>query len=107
MVQSLAGEDFPVVEARRVVDALVAEVPLANRKVICRPSRSSLRSKTPFRWLYFPVMIEAREGEQIEFVQKQLSSLMPSLAIRSMCGVSLMTLPYAPIACAAWSSVMM
>jgi hypothetical protein len=54
-----------------------------------------------------PVRIVARLGEQIEFVQKQASKRIPSAARRSICGVALMRLPYAPMACAAWSSAMM
>jgi hypothetical protein len=57
--------------------------------------------------LYVPVRIAARLGAQIEFVQKHESNRMPPDAIRSMFGVSLTTLPYALIACAAWSSDMM
>jgi hypothetical protein len=41
----------------------------------------------------------ARLGVQIEFVQKQLVSRTPPVAIRSRFGVLLMTLPYAEIAC--------
>ena len=62
---------------------------------------------TPFTWLYVPVRIDARLGVQIEFVQKQLSNRMPSAAMRSMFGVWLIRLPYAEMACAAWSSDMM
>ncbi len=40
-------------------------------------------------------------------VQKQFERIMPLRAISSMCGVLLIREPYAPIACAAWSSVMM
>jgi hypothetical protein len=40
-----------------------------------------------------PVRIVAREGEQIEFVQKQASNRIPSAASRSMPGVALSRLP--------------
>ena len=39
-------------------------------------------------------------------VQKQFERIIPLRAISSMCGVLLIREPYAPIACAAWSSVM-
>ena len=43
------------------------------------PARSSRCSvRTPFTWLYWPVMSVARLGVQIELVQKTLSSRMPS-----------------------------
>ena len=67
----------------------------------------SLKTGTPFLWLYSPVRIPARLGVQIGFVQKQFLSSIPSRASRSMCGVLLIRDPYALIACAAWSSVMM
>src|SRR5262249_27499217 len=53
---------------------------------------------------YLPVMIAARLGVQIELVTKQFSNFMPSLASRSMLGVLISLLPYALMACAAWSS---
>jgi hypothetical protein len=49
-------------------------------------------------WLYIPVRIEARDGVQIELVQKHASKRMPPRAIRSMWGVALSCEPYAPIA---------
>src|SRR6185369_11967274 len=60
---------------------------------------------TPFTWLYVPVRIEARLGEQSEFVAKQLVNRQPRSAISSILGVRLTADPYAPIECAAWSSV--
>ena len=45
------------------------------------------RSKTPFVWLYCPVITHARDGEQIEFVQNALENKAPSCAIRSRFGV--------------------
>ncbi|GAB2648660.1 hypothetical protein GCM10009743_25330 [Kribbella swartbergensis] len=50
--------------------------------------------------------IDAREGEQMEFVQYVASIRTPWAASRSRCGVRLTLLPYAEIACAAWSSDM-
>jgi len=47
-------------------------------------------------WLYVPVRIDAREGLQIEFVQKTESMRMPSRAMRSRLGVVLTLLPTAP-----------
>ena len=56
-------------------------------------------------WLYVPVRMLARDGEQSALVAKQLSRRQPSRAISSIRGVVLTTEPYAPMACAAWSSV--
>jgi len=41
----------------------------------------------PLTWLYCPVRMLARLGTQMEFVQKQLVSLAPSRARRSILGV--------------------
>ena len=62
---------------------------------------------TWFTWLYVPVSTAARDGVQIEFVQKQLSNRIPPEAMRSMFGVWLIRLPYAEMAWAAWSSDIM
>ena len=66
-----------------------------------------LNTGTPLRWLYSPVRMPPRLGVQMGLVQKQFERIMPLRAISSMCGVLLIREPYAPIACAAWSSVMM
>ncbi len=55
--------------------------------------RESLSVLTPLMWLYWPVRIAAREGVQMELVQKQLSRRTPSLARRSILGVLLILLP--------------
>lgn len=55
-------------------------------------------------------MIEAREGVQIEFVQKALSKTIPSRAKESIVGVgskSFSKVAYTPTAWAVWSSDMM
>ena len=65
------------------------------------------RVVTPLTWLYVPVTIDARLGVHRAFVAKQLSNRQPHAAISSIRGVSLTTEPYAPMACAAWSSVRM
>jgi hypothetical protein len=55
-------------------------------------------------------MMLAREGVQIELVQKQFSNSIPSRAIRSMLGVGFSParrLPYTPKAWLVWSSAMM
>ena len=72
----------------------------------CCPS-NRLKTGTPFLCEYRPVRIDARLGVQIEFVTKVLRNSMPSRARRSICGVSFTREPYAEIAWAAWSSVMM
>src|SRR5262245_56249591 len=66
-----------------------------------------LKTGTPLRWEYLPVRIAARLRVQIELVTKQFSNFIPSFANRSMFGVLLMWLPYALMACAAWSSDIM
>jgi hypothetical protein len=43
-----------------------------------------MREYTPFLWEYWPLSMEARLGVQMEFVQKQLFSITPSVAMRSM-----------------------
>lgn len=55
-----------------------SEAPLADVATARVLSRSSNRVRTPLTWLYSPVRIAARLGVQIELVQKQLSSRMPS-----------------------------
>ena len=50
-------------------------------------SRRPPRSKTPLRWLYCPVRMQARDGVQIELVQNAFSKVMPSLASVSIVGV--------------------
>ena len=65
------------------------------------------RVVTPLTWLYVPVSTAARLGVQMELVQKQASNRIPPAAMRSMCGVLLIRLPYAEIAWDAWSSDMM
>ena len=40
-------------------------------------------------WQYLPVSTVARLGPQIELVTRQRSKRIPSLASRSMCGVSI------------------
>ena len=60
-------------------------------------------------WLYNPVIRQARLGVESEFSTKQLLNFMPLLAKRSMFGVEAnleMALPYALMACMAWSSHM-
>ena len=47
------------------------------------------RPRTPFLWLNWPVRIAARLGEQIELQHTKLSNLTPSLARRSIAGVSI------------------
>ena len=66
-----------------------------------------LKTVTPLRCEYCPVRIAARLGVQIEFVANTRVSSAPSRASRSRLGVVFTRDPYAPIACAAWSSVMM
>ena len=66
-----------------------------------------LKTGTPLRCEYLPVRIAARLGVQIELVTKQFSNFIPSFANLSMFGVLIKRLPYAPTACAAWSSDMM
>src|SRR5690606_37766894 len=58
----------------------------------------------PLMWLCLPDWITARHGQQMALVTKTLRKSMPSCAIRSRLGVSLMREPYAPTAWAAWSS---
>lgn len=99
MVLALVVQDRPVVEPTWVVDTAVAEVPLAEQSgcpagLLQRRDEGRLaavevrgRVVTPFTWLYVPVSIDARLGEQIELVQKQASKRIPSAAIRSRCGV--------------------
>jgi len=58
-------------------------------------------------WLYFPVRMQARLGVQMELTANTRSKRAPSMASRSMLGVWLIRLPYALMACAAWSSDMM
>ena len=53
----------------------------------------SLKTGTPFLQLYMPVMMQAREGVQMEFVTKTSWKRAPSLARRSMPGVLLMREP--------------
>ena len=72
-----------------------------------RELSNRLNIVTPLTCEYWPVRIAARLGVQIELVAKTLVSSAPSRASRLMCGVGLMREPYALIACAAWSSLMM
>src|SRR6186997_2125348 len=72
-----------------------------------RDPSNRLNIVTPFRCEYWPVRMAARLGVQIEFVAKTLVSFAPSCARRSRFGVRFTRDPYAPMACAAWSSVMM
>src|SRR5215210_5704560 len=72
-----------------------------------RDESKRLKTVTPLRCEYCPVRIVARLGVQIELVAKTLVRIAPSRARRSRFGVSLTFDPYAPMACAAWSSVMM
>ena len=72
-----------------------------------RELSNRLNIVTPLMCEYWPVRIAARLGVQIELVAKTLVSSAPSRASRSRCGVLLTRDPYAPMACAAWSSVMM
>ena len=66
-----------------------------------------LNTVTPLMCEYWPVRIAARLGVQMEFVTNTLVSTAPSRARRSMFGVWFTCDPYAPMACAAWSSDMM
>ena len=50
----------------------------------CVGSSVSLNVYNPFTWLYAPVNIDARLGDEMEFVQKQLSNTHPSAAKRRM-----------------------
>ena len=72
-----------------------------------RELSNRLNIVTPLMCEYWPVRIAARLGVQIEFVAKTFVRSAPSRARRSRFGVLLTRDPYAPMACAAWSSVMM
>ena len=72
----------------RATEARIAAAQGVNSGRILPP-----KSRTPLRKLLHPVRISARLGVQMEFVQKQLSKRMPSWAILSRLGVSLMRLP--------------
>ena len=52
-----------------------------------------VRPVTPFVWGYWPVMMLARLGEQLEAATKAFSNFTPSSARRSMFGVSMSGLP--------------
>ncbi len=59
------------------------------------------RLSTPFLWLYCPVRIAARLGEQIELFTHMFVNRIPSAASLSMTGVCTWSFnhdPYAPIA---------
>ncbi len=84
----------------------MAEVPLADQgglvagvawsivgNVGWRASQVRVQRRDAVHVVYVPVRIVARDGEQIEFVQKQASKRMPSAARRSMPGVALTRLP--------------
>ena len=68
----------------------------------CKQTYHSVIAKQSLKLFSIP----PRLGVQIGFVQKQLVSTTPLRAISSMCGVLFIREPYAPIACAAWSSDM-
>ena len=66
---------------------------LRATKVGWVPSKAASLSRTPFRWLCFPVRMMARLGAQMPFAQKQSSKRVPPRATRSIPGVLLRPCP--------------
>ena len=99
---------FSYISKLTVGKSLTEEMVIEN--VVINSLIPPLRLGTPFLWLYWPVRMLARLGEQMELLQQTLVKRMPSAARRSMVGVGQYFLShesYAPMASEAWSSDMM